>query len=184
MYCLKSAGRASLTGIPPAALAALALSLGWEKGVSYRRTSHVYSGPGLPDIIIPWTREIDDYAMVTRDLIRAFAVHSGREECEVYGGLAAAGRDEAAPDFVGGDDGPDFRVTGLICRLVREGPDGPGVVGMRIVADGRERLVTVVLEGADYVRAAGAHPANRPVTVAGDPERGPAGWRLRNARLL
>lgn len=184
MYCLKSAGRASLMGISPAALAALALSLGWEKGVPYGRTSHVYSGPGLPDLIIPWTREIDDYAMVMRDLIRAFAFHSGREECEVYGGLAAAGRDEAAPDAVGGDDGPDFRVSGLVCRLGREEPDGPGVAGLRVVVDGRERLVAALLEGADYVRAAEAHLAGRPVTVTGVPERDPSGWRLRHARLL
>ena len=97
--------RESLRVITPVALSYYARSEGWRNAGTYRQHSDVYDGDGKPEIIVPRTDVIDDYAMAVSDLIAIFARVMDRDEASVYRDLTLADRDvmriralEAEPD--------------------------------------------------------------------------------------
>ena len=102
MDFVKSLRKESLMGISPAALAAFAISVGWEKVGVYRRFSDVYAADGMPEIVVPRSTVIDDYSLVVSDLIKIFAVQCGREDSAVFLDLTLADRDVIR---VGGSEG-------------------------------------------------------------------------------
>ena len=93
MTTLRFDDRESLHAITPVALSYYARSEGWNVAGTYRQHSDVYAGDGKPEIIVPRTDVIDDYAMAVSDLIAVFAKALGRDEATVYRDLTLADRD-------------------------------------------------------------------------------------------
>lgn len=79
--------------ISPAALLAYAESEGWQRSDEYGEYSLVYSSFEHPEILLPHTQEIADYAGVVNRIIKIFASASGLNEIEVYESLLVADRD-------------------------------------------------------------------------------------------
>lgn len=85
--------RNDLLAISPAALAAYAHTEGWAKTDAYGDHSDVYSGAGLPEIIVPRTKDLGDYHSVVAQLVRIFAGVAERNEVSVYNDVLTADRD-------------------------------------------------------------------------------------------
>ena len=58
--------------VSPVALSAYARAAGWTKTESYGDHSDVYTGEELPEIILPRTQRLDDYAAVMSQLVGIF----------------------------------------------------------------------------------------------------------------
>ncbi|MYB77562.1 MAG: hypothetical protein F4X83_10820, partial [Chloroflexi bacterium] len=85
--------RDALFAVSPAALSAYARSAGWLKVESFGDHSDVYDADGLPEIILPRTQNLGDYANVTSHLIRTFAKVAEMDEISLYRVLVTADRD-------------------------------------------------------------------------------------------
>ena len=85
--------RDALLAITPAALSAYARSAGWNRQEPYRVNSDVYVGEDRPEIIVPRTERLGDYASVVATLIETFASIAGQDELAVYRSLVTADRD-------------------------------------------------------------------------------------------
>ena len=83
----------ALQAISPAALSAYARGAGWRKIEDYRAHSDVYAAEEMPEVILPRTRRLGDYASVVSRLITIFAEVAGRDELSLYRDLVAADRD-------------------------------------------------------------------------------------------
>ena len=99
----------SLRAVSPASLSAYARLNGWEKTEPYGAHSDVYAAVGLPEIVLPRTQRIGDYAEVTARLIRTFAQTADVDESDLLRELKTADRDairiRASCDAVAIDDG-------------------------------------------------------------------------------
>ena len=89
----------------PAALSAYARAAGWRRYEPYREHSDVYVGESRPEIIVPRTERLGDYASVVAALIDAFAGVTGQDELSVYRSLATADRDVVRVRAAESDDG-------------------------------------------------------------------------------
>lgn len=85
--------RNALIAVSPMALSAYARTAGWTKADAYGDHSDVYAGPSLPEIIIPRTRRLGDYAPVVARLISIFAQTAEISETTLYNDLVIADRD-------------------------------------------------------------------------------------------
>ena len=83
----------ALLAISTASLAAYARVAGWSREEPYRTHSDVYTGENLPEIIIPRSENLGDYASVVSTLIGIFAEVGGQDEMTVYRDLVTADRD-------------------------------------------------------------------------------------------
>lgn len=83
----------ALRAVSPAALSAYARSAGWRKIEDYRAHSDVYAAEEMPEVILPRTRRLGDYASVVARLITTFAHAAGRDELSLYQDLMTADRD-------------------------------------------------------------------------------------------
>ncbi|MCY4331633.1 MAG: hypothetical protein OXC96_03830 [Cyanobacteria bacterium MAG CAR1_bin_15] len=97
--------REALKAVSPAALAAYARSAGWQRGETYRVHSHVYAGPDRPEIIVPRTDHLGDYATVVSRLIGVFAQVADLDELTVYRSLVTGDRDVVRIRVADSDDG-------------------------------------------------------------------------------
>ena len=97
--------REALKAISPAALAAYARSAGWQRGETYRVHSHVYAGPDRPEIIVPRTDHLGDYATVVSRLIEVFAQVADLDELTIYRSLVTGDRDVVRIRVTDSDDG-------------------------------------------------------------------------------
>ncbi len=97
--------RDALLAISPAALAAYARISGWNQHESYREHSDIYIGDRLPEIIVPRTARLGDYASAVAALIEVFAQVVGQDELSVYRSLATADRDVVRIRVAESDDG-------------------------------------------------------------------------------
>ncbi|MFD0389905.1 hypothetical protein ACFQ4K_22325 [Tistrella bauzanensis] len=96
----------ALRAISPMALSAFARSEGWSRTESYGAHADVYAGPDHPEVILPRTDQLADYAAVMSRLIGVFAAHTGRDELAIYRDLVGADRDVVRVRAVGtSDDG-------------------------------------------------------------------------------
>ena len=59
-----------LSEVSPAALSAYARASGWTRTDNYGDSSDVYTSDGLPEIIVPRTQRLGDYANVVSQLYR------------------------------------------------------------------------------------------------------------------
>ena len=114
----------ALCAISPAAIAAFARSESWFKVEGYGAHADVYAGAGRPEIIVPRTDLVADYASAVSRLIEIFARCTDRDERVVYRDLASADRD--------------------VVRVRVHSSDGDGSValdtGVRVVAQARDML--------------------------------------------
>ena len=97
--------RGALLAVSPAALAAYARAAGWSQQEPYRVHSDVYIGEARPEIIIPRTERLGDYASVVATLIDTFARVAGQDELAVYRFLVTADRDAVRIRAAESDDG-------------------------------------------------------------------------------
>ena len=97
--------REALKAVSPAALAAYARSAGWERGEIYRVHSHVYAGHDRPEIIVPRTDHLGDYATIVSMLIGVFAQVADQDELTIYRSLVTGDRDVVRIRVADADDG-------------------------------------------------------------------------------
>lgn len=168
----------AMEAISPAALAAYARRLGWRKMEPYGDTSDVYVHDAKPEILIPRTQRLADYARVVAALIEAFADETGHDVLSVHRMLAATDPEQASAVLRSG-----VRLHGFVNRLKRSEEERTGTIGLRTIVDGRYRSVQVVLPQADYERAVEGHKARAIVEMRGDLEQFGQRWRLLNPRL-
>jgi hypothetical protein len=115
----------ALRAISPAALAAFARGEGWVKTGTYGSHADVYAGQDRPEIILPRTDRLGDYASVVSRLLDVFAKTVERDELATYRDLIGADRDVVRVRSFGGED------------------DGsvPLDAGVKIVAQARDMLL-------------------------------------------
>lgn len=85
--------RDRLLAITPMALSAYSSAAGWAKSETFGDHSDVYVGAGLPEIIVPRTQDLGDYADVVSRLIEIFAHVAEVDELTLYNDLIVADRD-------------------------------------------------------------------------------------------
>ncbi len=95
----------ALRQVTPEALSAYARAAGWSKLRPYHEDSDIYVGDGLPEVLVPRTASLGDYATAVWDLIRTFADVSEQDELTIYGYLTTADRDVVRVAADGSDDG-------------------------------------------------------------------------------
>ena len=92
-----------LAAVSPAALSAYARSAGWVSTEPYGDHSDVYTADGLPEIVLPRTQEIGDYANVVSQVIAIFAQAADMDDLALYRDLVTADRDVIRVRAVGMD---------------------------------------------------------------------------------
>ena len=98
--------RDALRAISPDALSAYARAAGWSKtDERYGAHSDIYAAEGLPEIILPRTQRLGDYASVVAQLIEIFTKVTERDELALYRDLVNANRDVVRVRAGGSDDG-------------------------------------------------------------------------------
>ena len=95
----------ALRAVSPAALSAYARVAGWAKVDTYGDHSDIYAAGGLPEIILPRTRSLGDYAHVVSQLVETFAKVAGMDEMSLYRDLVTADRDVIRVRVEGQNDG-------------------------------------------------------------------------------
>ena len=95
----------ALFAVSPVALSAYARSVGWVKVDDFGDHSDVYASKGLPEIILPRTQNLGDYASVTSQLIEVFARIANTDEMSLYRVLVTADRDVIRVRAAGDSDG-------------------------------------------------------------------------------
>ena len=97
--------RDALRAISPSALSAYARNAGWSTNGLYREHSDIYIGDALPEIIVPRTSHLGDYANVVAALVETFAQVADQDALTVYRSLATADRDVVRIRAAASDDG-------------------------------------------------------------------------------
>ncbi len=82
-----------MLAVSPLALSTYARVAGWSRPDSFSNYSDVHEGSGLPEIIIPRTQQLGDYAQVVARLISIFAQVAEVDEVILYNDLVVADRD-------------------------------------------------------------------------------------------
>lgn len=85
--------RDALVAVSPTALAAYARAAGWEIAEPYGDYSHLYTSADQPEIVIPQTERIADYAQVVQSLIGMFSAAADLDQLAIYRQLTTADRD-------------------------------------------------------------------------------------------
>ena len=83
----------ALKAVSPAALSAYARAAGWSKVETYGNHSDVYAARERPEVILPRTERLGDYADVVSRLIEIFANAAETDELSLYRDLVTADRD-------------------------------------------------------------------------------------------
>jgi hypothetical protein len=94
----------ALRSISPAALVAYARSQGWSKAENFGAHADVYSSSTQPEIILPRTNRLADYAATVSRLIGVFAKANNSDEIATYRDLIGADRDVVRVRAFGGDE--------------------------------------------------------------------------------
>jgi hypothetical protein len=96
----------ALRAVAPAALAAFARQAGWTRTEAFGAHADVYAADGRPEIVIPRSNQVGDYASVVSRLLSTFADVFATDELGVYRDLAIADHDVIRVRAVGGaEDG-------------------------------------------------------------------------------
>ena len=85
--------KGALLAVSPIALSAYARAAGWAKVDAFGDHSDVYASEGMPEIILPRTQHLGDYATVVSQLIEIFARIADIDELALYRDLVTADRD-------------------------------------------------------------------------------------------
>ena len=105
--------RGALLAVSPAALSAYARAAGWKRQEPYRVHSDVYVGEARPDIIVPRTERLGDYASVVAALIDTFASVAGQDQLAVYRSLVTTDRDVVRVRAAESEDGSVTLTAGV-----------------------------------------------------------------------
>ena len=105
--------RGALLAVSPAALSAYARAAGWRRQEAYRVHSDVYVGEARPEIIVPRTERLGDYASVVAALIDTFASVAGQDELTVYRSLVTTDRDVVRVRAAESEDGSVTLTAGV-----------------------------------------------------------------------
>ena len=105
--------RGALLAVSPAALSAYARAAGWKRQEPYRVHSDVYVGEARPEIIVPRTERLGDYASVVAALIDTFASVAGQDELTVYRSLVTTDRDVVRVRAAESEDGSVTLTAGV-----------------------------------------------------------------------
>jgi len=112
----------ALRAISPAALSAFARMEGWSKVEAYGPHADVYAADGLPEIVLPRTDRLVDYASTVSRLIDVFSTITDRDELATYRDLVGADRDVVRVRASGtDDDGSVFLDAGV--KIVSQSRD-------------------------------------------------------------
>lgn len=103
--------RDALMAVSPAALSAYARSVGWTKSETFGGHSDVFVGEGLPEVILPRTEQLGDYANVVSILVGVFANVADMDELAMYRDLVTADRDVIRIRVDNGDTGGSVAVN-------------------------------------------------------------------------
>lgn len=133
----------ALLEVSPAALSAYARVAGWTKVDTYGEHSDVFIGEGLPEIILPRTAHLGDYARVVSMIIEIFAEVADVDELTLYRDLAMADRDVVRVRAVGGDESGSLVVSD----------------GIDLLSGARDMILAAAcsLQGAQPIYRAGAN---------------------------
>ena len=85
--------KGALFAVSPASLSAYASAAGWARIEAYGDYSDIYFADGLPEIVLPRTHDIGDYAEVVSQLIKIFAHVANMDELSIYRDLVVSDRD-------------------------------------------------------------------------------------------
>jgi hypothetical protein len=94
----------ALRAVTPAGLAAYVLAEGWKRVERFGDHSDVWMRMGSPELIVPGTDALADYATVVSEILRLLADAEGRDELQVYRDLASADRDVIRVRSASSDD--------------------------------------------------------------------------------
>lgn len=83
----------ALRAVAPAALVAYTLAEGWRRTERFGEHSDVYERANAPELILPGTDALGDYAQIVAEVIRSLSATEGRDEEQVYRDLIGADRD-------------------------------------------------------------------------------------------
>ena len=112
----------ALKAVSPAALSAYARAAGWSKtGETYGEHSDVYGARGRPELLVPRTDRLGDYASVVYRLVEIFADAAETDQLSLYRDLVTADRDVIRVRAAESDDGAVALSDGL--DLVRGAHD-------------------------------------------------------------
>ena len=95
---------AALRAVSPGALAAYARGQGWAKHEAYGNHGDIYVGDGRPEIVVPRTELLHDYASVISRLVGIFGDVTEQDELAVYRDLIGADHDVVRVRAIGADD--------------------------------------------------------------------------------
>ena len=101
----------ALRAISPAALSAYARAAGWSKAEVYGEHSDVYASESAPEIVVPRTQRLGDYASVVARLVEIFAETAGTNTLSLYRDLVTADRDVLRVRALPGNGNGDGSVT-------------------------------------------------------------------------
>ena len=93
----------ALKAVSPPALTAYARGEGWRKSEAYGGHADIYIGKDLPEIVLPQTDLLADYASVVSRLIGIFGDLRERDELAVYRDLVGADHDVIRVRAVGAE---------------------------------------------------------------------------------
>ena len=105
--------RDALLAVSPAALSGYARAEGWSKAEAYGDFSDIYVAKGLPEIVLPRTENLDDYANVVATLIEIFARVADVDGLSLYRDLVTADRDVIRMRAADSDDGTVSMIEGV-----------------------------------------------------------------------
>ena len=108
----------ALVAVSPAALSAYARTLGWRRDEPWQDVADVYVGDGLPEILVPITSTIADFASAVAALIDTFSNVTGQDQLSVFRDLITADRDIIRVKAVDSDHNGSLTVNAgadLVC---------------------------------------------------------------------
>ena len=94
----------ALAAVSPTALAAYARAAGWVRTEAYGSHADIYQAEGQPEIILPRTQRVGDYALVVSRLVGIFAAAAETDELALYRDLMTADRDVVRIAAATGDE--------------------------------------------------------------------------------
>jgi hypothetical protein len=94
----------ALRAISPLSLVAFAKGEGWVKTGSYGPHADIYVGDDRPEIILPRTDRLADYASAVSRLLQVFAQVTDQDELAAYRDIVGADRDIVRVRASGGED--------------------------------------------------------------------------------
>ena len=102
--------REALQTVEPSALSAYARSYGWNRIGTYGENSDVYAAENRPELILPRTQRLGDYASVVAQIIEILAMESEQDEVSLYKELMTANRDVVRVRVGGEGDGDSLSI--------------------------------------------------------------------------